>query len=150
MNGRDDELRLADIASAINAINRHLSRGTIDDELVFDACRARLIEIGEAVKAIDSDLLDRAPDIPWREIAKMRDRLTHHYFDTQREIVADTVTRELPQLRQAVQTLRGYLSQAVAGQTSLDQIAARSAARPVLDPRTPDEILGYDSDGLPS
>lgn len=53
MSTRKDDRRLRDIEAAITAIERHLKRGTIDDELIFDACRARLIEIGEAVKGIE-------------------------------------------------------------------------------------------------
>jgi len=37
--------------------------------LIYDAVRVRLIEIGEAVKAISPDLLDVAPEIPWSAIA---------------------------------------------------------------------------------
>jgi uncharacterized protein with HEPN domain len=117
---RDDDRRLADVEAAITAIERHLKRGSVDDELIFDACRARLIEIGEAVKAIDSELLARVPDVPWREMARMRDHLTHRYFDTQHEIVADVVTTDLPLLRRAVRELRAYLADTEAGQTTLD------------------------------
>jgi uncharacterized protein with HEPN domain len=117
---RDDDRRLADVEVAINAIDRHLKRGAIDDELVFDACRARLIEIGEAVKAIDPDILAQRPDVPWREIARMRDHLTHRYFDTQHEIVADVVTTDLPSLRQAVRAFRRHLADDETGQASLD------------------------------
>jgi len=46
---RDDE-RLEDVAEALAAIKGHLRRGTLNDRLVFDAVRVRLIEIGEAVK----------------------------------------------------------------------------------------------------
>ena len=120
MSLRDDDRRLADVEAAITAIERHLKRGSVDDELIFDACRARLIEIGEAVKAIDSELLARVPDVPWREMARMRDHLTHRYFDTQHEIVADVVMNDLPLLRRAVRELRGYLADAEAGQTTLD------------------------------
>ncbi len=109
MSRRDDDRRLADIEAAIKAIDRHLTRGSIDDELVFDACRARLIEIGEAVKAIDPELLAQTPEVPWREIARMRDHLTHRYFDTQHEIVADVVTTDVPSLRQAISGLRRQL-----------------------------------------
>ncbi|MGH2860134.1 MAG: HepT-like ribonuclease domain-containing protein [Solirubrobacteraceae bacterium] len=98
MSPRKDDRRLRDIEAAITAIERHLKRGTIDDELVFDACRARLIEIGEAVKGIDPELLARSPGVPWREIARMRDHLTHRYFDTLHEIVADVIERDLPSL----------------------------------------------------
>ena len=66
MSLRKDDRPLRDIESAITAIGQHMKRGTIDDELVFDACRARLVEIGEAVKGIEPALLARSPEIPWR------------------------------------------------------------------------------------
>jgi uncharacterized protein with HEPN domain len=55
---------LADILAAAAAIDAHLQRGGLDDGLVFDAVRVRLIEIGEAVKAIDPELLAEEPSIP--------------------------------------------------------------------------------------
>ena len=121
MSPRKDDRRLRDIESAITAIDRHMKRGTIDDELVFDACRARLIEIGEAVKGIEPALLARSPDIPWREIARMRDHLTHRYFDTQHEIVADVIETDLPALKLAVRHLHAYLADLEAGQTTFDE-----------------------------
>jgi uncharacterized protein with HEPN domain len=50
---------LDDIIAAVDAIAAHLQRGRLDDGLVFDAIRVRLIEIGEAVKGIDPELLER-------------------------------------------------------------------------------------------
>jgi uncharacterized protein with HEPN domain len=44
--------RLGDIQAAIDAIHSHLQRGTLSDGLVYDAVRIRLLEIGEAVKAL--------------------------------------------------------------------------------------------------
>lgn len=59
---------------AVEAIRAHLTRGDLHDGLVYDAVRVRLIEIGEAVKGIDPDLLDAAPAVPWKEIARSRRR----------------------------------------------------------------------------
>ncbi len=120
MSPRDDDRRLADVDAAITAIERHLKRGAIDDDLIFDACRARLIEIGEAVKAIDPELLARVPEVPWREMARMRDHLTHRYFDTQHEIVADVVSTGLPTLKRAVKDLRRHVADVDRGQATLD------------------------------
>jgi uncharacterized protein with HEPN domain len=102
---RYDRQRLDDIIAAIDAIRAHIERGDLSDGLVFDAVRVRLIEIGEAVKALPADLLARHPDIPWTEIAQMKDRLTHRYFDTSHAIVAATVERDLPELESAVRRL---------------------------------------------
>ena len=111
MSARTDVERLDDIAESINVIERHLGRGDVQDDLVFDACRVRIIEIGEAVKGIDPDRLASEPEVPWREIARMRDQLTHHYFDTQRAVVEQVVTEELAPLRQAIVRLRERLAE---------------------------------------
>lgn len=81
MSRRDRE-RLADILAAAAAIESHLDRGGLEDGLVYDAVRVRLIEIGEAVKETDPKLLATEPDVPWRDVAGMRDHLAHRYFDT--------------------------------------------------------------------
>ena len=105
MSRHDDEW-LADIIEAIAAIRSHLQRGTLSDGLVFDAVRLRLIEIGEAVKRVSPDVLAAEPDIPWEDIAGMRDRLAHRYFDTSHAIVQATVDRDLPILEAGVERVR--------------------------------------------
>jgi uncharacterized protein with HEPN domain len=102
---RDDE-RLDDILDAIEAIGSHLQRGSLNDGLIFDAVRLRLIEIGEAVKGIDPDRLMSEPEIPWIDIARMRDRLTLRYFDTSHAIVQATVDSDLPTLKAALLRIR--------------------------------------------
>lgn len=72
---RHDDQRLHDILAAADAIADHVGRGGLEDGLVFDAVRVRLIEIGEAVKGIDRDLLAREPGIPWVDVAAMRNHL---------------------------------------------------------------------------
>ena len=97
--------RLEDMAAALMAIREHLERGDLSDDLVYDAVRMRLIEIGEAVKALPAELLDQESGIAWDGAAGMRDWLTHHYFDTDHSIVRATVENNLPDLEQAVQRL---------------------------------------------
>lgn len=102
---RHDTDRLADITSAIETIQSHLTKGDLHDGLVYDAVRVRLIEIGESVKAISPDLLATTPEVPWSAIARMRDHLAHRYFDTDHVIVVDVVENELPALLAAVESL---------------------------------------------
>jgi uncharacterized protein with HEPN domain len=108
---RRDVDRLHDIQAAIDAIRSHLTRGDLDDGLVFDAVRVRLIEIGEAVKDIDSALSDQAPSIPWADVARMRDRLAHRYFDTSHGLVQGTVDHDLPLLKEPLRALMNAASQ---------------------------------------
>lgn len=79
MSPRKDDHRLRDIEAAITAIERHLKRGTIDDELIFDACRARRApdrDRRSGQRYIDPELLARSPAVPWRVITRMRDHLS--------------------------------------------------------------------------
>jgi uncharacterized protein with HEPN domain len=104
---RHDEDRLDDILEAVAAIRGHLTRGSLDDGLVFDAVRIRLVEIGEAVKALPFDILDGEPEIDWRAIARSRDLLTHHYWDTAHAVVQHVVEHQLEELVAAVTRLQG-------------------------------------------
>jgi uncharacterized protein with HEPN domain len=81
------------------------SAAPLDDGLVFDAVRIRLLEIGEAVKALPPALLDTQPGIPWRQIARMGDHLAHRYFDTAHSILQATISDDMPELERALQSL---------------------------------------------
>ena len=102
--------RLSDIQAAINAIRSHQQRGDLSDELVFDAVRIRLLEIGEAVKALPAEMLSSQPGIPWSQIARMRDHLAHRYFDTNHAVLQATVDNDLPELERTVQALAATLA----------------------------------------
>ena len=120
MSPRRTADRLRDILNAIRAIERYRRRGSIEDELVFDGYRMRLIEIGEAVKDLPAELTSTEPGIPWREIARMRDHLSHRYFDTKREIVERVLTDDLSRLAATVTRVLARVEQADAGQAQLD------------------------------
>jgi len=100
-----DRQRLLDISAAMEAIGSHIQRGDLSDGLVFDAVRIRLLEIGEAVKALPPDRLSTEPEIPWRDIARMRDHLAHRYFDASHDILRTTVEQDLPALKLAIDRL---------------------------------------------
>jgi len=111
MSRRDLE-RLADIRDAVAAIRAHVARGDLADGLIFDAVRVRLIEIGEAIKSLPAALLETEPEIPWADVAGMRDRLAHRYFDTEHSIVASTVAHDLGPLEAAVTRLEERIAPA--------------------------------------
>ncbi len=102
--------RLSDILAAIEAIRSHLERGGLSDGWSSTPSRIRLLEIGEAVKAVPADLLDAEPPIPWKQIARMRDHLAHRYFDTTHAILQATVDHDLPRLERAVVRLSDTLA----------------------------------------
>lgn len=70
----------------------------LDDELAKRAFVRSLEIIGEAVKQIPNEVRLKYPDIKWRSIAGMRDKLIHEYFGVDYDIVWDAVTNKVPEL----------------------------------------------------
>lgn len=108
---RRTRTRLEDIARSCEAIARYIARADVTDDIVFDAIRIRLVEIGEALKTLDPSLFDREPEIPWREISRMRDYLAHRYFDTAHAIVDRTARHDVPALAAATRRLLASLDE---------------------------------------
>ena len=61
--------------------------------------------IGEASKKMSEDVRAMQPDIEWRKVTGMRDRLIHDYFGVDYTIVWDVATTKLPDLRSKFQSL---------------------------------------------
>lgn len=63
----------------------------------------KLVEIiGEAAKQVSPETRARFPDVSWSDAARTRDRLIHHYFDIDLDVLWQTVTVDLPQLLTAL------------------------------------------------
>jgi uncharacterized protein with HEPN domain len=61
--------------------------------------------IGEATKRVPEDLRKRHPQVHWSEMARMRDRLIHGYFDVDYELVWDIVRTDIVELKQQLETI---------------------------------------------
>jgi uncharacterized protein with HEPN domain len=100
--------RLRHLVAAADAIAAYVARGraTFDaDPAVRDAILYQIIVLGEAAKAAlaaDPGLAAAHPEIDWSPMARMRDRVAHHYWATDREVVWTTACDAVPALRRAV------------------------------------------------
>lgn len=107
---RDEQERLRDIKDAIAAIRRHLSNADTtaaskEDPLLHDALLFQLVVIGEAVKHLTPETRQAAPEIPWIDIAGLRDLIAHEYFRIDIHRVLEVVEHDLPPLEQAISRL---------------------------------------------
>ena len=70
----------------------------------FRLALTKLVEIvGEAAKQVTGDGRAEMPDVPWSAAARTRDRLVHHYFDVDLDVLWATVTQDLPMLLAALE-----------------------------------------------
>lgn len=66
--------------------------------------------IGEVAKSLPSEFTLAHPDIPWRDMARMRDILIHRYFNVDLELTWKTATEDVPKLERQLQEVLSTLS----------------------------------------
>ena len=97
MPKRNQKLFLRDILDSIERIEeytRDLSYNKfLKDRKTIDAVLRNLMVIGEAVKNISEEIKMRYPEVDWRKIAGIRDRLIHGYFGIDLQIVWETIQK---------------------------------------------------------
>jgi uncharacterized protein with HEPN domain len=110
---RDDRERLLDILEAIERIEKYTSKGREafeDDELIQTWVVHHLEIIGEATRALSSEIKQNYPKTPWSQIAGMRNILVHHYFGVDSSAVWNAADRDLPTLKNQVEAMLAALS----------------------------------------
>ncbi|MGF1600964.1 MAG: DUF86 domain-containing protein [Thermosynechococcaceae cyanobacterium] len=114
MTQRDIRDYLQDILTTIDMAEQFVSGMTFDKfqndaKTIFAVTRAIEV-IGEATKQIPPTLREQYPDIPWKGVTGMRDKLIHAYFGVKLDILWDTTQQDLQNLKPVIQAMLKSLS----------------------------------------
>lgn len=107
MTLQPDDIRVLHIRDAAETAARFVARRSRDDLATDDMLRlalTKLVEIvGEAAKQLTASGRQQYPNVAWDDAARMRDRLVHHYFDIDLDVLWATVTEDLPAVLSAIE-----------------------------------------------
>jgi len=108
---KDDLIFLQHIVDAIKDIESYTNGGEkvfYSTKMIQDAVIRNLEIIGEAVKNISPAIRVKYPDVPWKQIAGLRDVLIHHYFGVDLETVWLVVEKRLPILAERIEFILSH------------------------------------------
>jgi uncharacterized protein with HEPN domain len=110
MSKRDPLVLLEDIMLAIEKIGRYTSQlnhaAFLTDELVIDGVARNLEIIGEAARQVPEEFKRVHKNIPWTQIAGLRNRIVHDYFGLDLEIIWEIIQHDLPELKKQVRQIK--------------------------------------------
>ena len=106
---REDAVYLGHIRDAISRIGSYLEGVSeeqfVNTPLLQDGVIRQLEIIGEATKRLSQRLRQSTPQVPWKDVAGMRDKLAHDYMGVDLQAVWDSATIDVPALGDALEHL---------------------------------------------
>ncbi len=103
---REWKLFIKDIYDAMQHIKEFVGKMNrkefLSDEKTRSAVAFKIENIGEASKNIPKEIKTKYKDLPWTEMARMRDKITHFYFGIDYKVVWSVVKKELPAIEPAI------------------------------------------------
>lgn len=111
----DDSARLRhmiDAAEKSRAFIHNHTRADLETDEMLRLALMKLMEIvGEAASRTSPELRAQYPNIPWREVVSMRNRLTHGYFEVNLDILWNVLQNDIPSLITALRSILESLSE---------------------------------------
>lgn len=91
----------------LEAVKNKTQEDIVSDSTLSRALVRSLEIIGEAAKRVEEDFKLKYIQVDWREMARMRDKLIHHYFGIDYDIVFNTVKNDIPELHHELKRIIG-------------------------------------------
>ncbi len=110
MKIKNDLVFIEHILESINAIekfSKNMAKKELTSNRLKQSAIVREIEvIGEAVKNISNKTKDKHKEVAWKEIAGTRDKMIHHYFGVDLNIIWKILKDDLPKLKRQIQNIK--------------------------------------------
>src|SRR5208337_5470850 len=113
MTARSPVLYLSEMLASMEKIERYIAGVSFDefiqrDQLV-DAVERNIEKIGEAAAAVPEEIRARHPDVPWKTIVGLRNKVIHHYFAVDHDVIWQIATKNIPATKGKIaEILREY------------------------------------------
>jgi len=116
---RNYKLFIKDIILAMKSIEEFVEGLSLDEVKEDDKTSSAVIRkfeiIGEATRHVPDNLKENYPDIPWKKMAGMRDRLIHAYFGVDYRLVWEAIKIDIPKLKPRLEEVLAGLEKVDAG-----------------------------------
>ncbi len=118
---RNYRLYLTDILDAIESIESFVEGMNLQEFLADEKTKSAVVRqfeiIGEAAKGVPEDIRRKYPDVPWHQMAAMRDVLIHTYFGVDYELVWRTIQERLPEVKVQIEYILKQWGSEATGRT---------------------------------
>lgn len=106
---RDCRLYLNDILNAMISIEKFVEGMSLDafkeDDKTSSAVIRKFEIIGEASKNVSEEIKEKYPEVPWKEMSGMRDKLIHTYFGVNYRLVWTAIKERIPQVKPLIKKI---------------------------------------------
>ncbi len=110
---KDDRVYLLPARDAVRQLELYAQEGQenfLSDRKTQEAAIRNFEVLGEAVKNLSSEVKARHPEVSWKQIAGMRDKLIHEYFGVNLPLIWDVLEQQIPSLHTSINAILSELS----------------------------------------